>query len=233
MSLKLLIQNLVQNLKGLPIIHEGEISAEIFKRLFKQSNPVIVEIGANDGQHTKWFKQHFPRAQIHCFEPDSRAVERFKQNTKDLSDVSLYQVALSDKDGYIDFYPSISRKQEGEKKPWDASGSIKRPTQHITLHPDIDFGEPIKIQTTTLDSWCLSSGIKNINLIWMDVQGAEMDVFSGAKESLAITEWLYTEYSVIPLYDGAPSLYQILRKLNTFRPHLRFRNDILLKNKTI
>jgi len=192
---------------------------------------LILEIGANDGTHTIWFKELFPHATIHCFEPDPRAVSRFEVKTAGLTGVHLHQHVISNKVGEIDFFPSVQQVTGDDTRPWDCSGSIRQPTMHLEVHPNIEFGAPVKVSTSTLDQWCCDAAVDDIDFIWMDVQGAELDVLSGAAETLRNVHYLYTEYSVVPLYANAPSLRQILDALPGFRPHLRYTNDILLEQK--
>ena len=54
----------------------------MFKELLKKENPVIFEIGANDGTDTVNFFKEFKNPTLHCFEPDPDTFKRFleKQN---------------------------------------------------------------------------------------------------------------------------------------------------------
>jgi hypothetical protein len=69
-----------------------------------------------------------------------------------------------------------------------------------------------------------------IDFIWIDVQGAEDLVFSGAKETLARTRYVYTEYSK-DWYEGSMDREQLIA---FFGPNWSvvhdFGGDILLKN---
>lgn len=62
---------------------------------------------------------------------------------------------------------------------WDASGSIRKPKNHLADFPEVTFDEPITVQTMTLDTRCDENGIEAIDFIWMDVQGSEIDVIRG------------------------------------------------------
>ena len=69
-----------------------------------------------------------------------------------------------------------------------------------------------------------------IDFIWADVQGAEDLVFSGAKDTLTRTRYVYTEYGT-NLYEGQLSRDQLI---TLFGPKWSvvhdFGGDILLKN---
>ncbi|MDF0492913.1 FkbM family methyltransferase [Bradyrhizobium yuanmingense] len=200
--------------------------------LLQKQNPVILDIGCNDGTDTKQFLKLCPHAQLYCFEPDPRASARFKKNMgPDLDKVSLFEIAISDRNGRVDFHPSNG---EGDAKEWDLSGSIRRPKNHLTEYDWVRFDRPISVETRRLDDWCSEAGLSNIDLIWMDVQGAESDVIAGGIETLSNTRFIYTEYSDQELYEGQLSLRAILDLLPFFEVSTHYpravEGDVLLKN---
>ena len=113
---------------------------------------------------------------------------------------------------------------------WDLSGSIKKPKLHLITHPSITFDQSITVKTSTLDDWCNDHSIEVIDFIWMDVQGAELDIFRGGKNALSKTRFIYTEYSNIEIYEGQANLPELLKHLKNFKIIIRYQNDVLLKN---
>ena len=105
------------------------------------------------------------------------------------------------------------------------------PTGHLRVHPEISFADPIYVPSIRLDDWLEDKHIENIDFIWMDVQGAELDVFSGASNAFSRTRYLYTEYAIEELYRGQPSLKDVLAALPQFKPVIRYLNDVLLCNR--
>jgi hypothetical protein len=70
--------------------------------------------------------------------------------------------------------------------------------------------------------------------MWVDVQGAEDLVFSGAKETLKRTRYVYTEYSNVELYENQLNLNQLLKLFgDSWEIVHDFGGDVLLKNKDI
>ncbi|WP_082905714.1 MULTISPECIES: FkbM family methyltransferase [Bradyrhizobium] len=210
-------------------VHEHIIS------LLQKPDPVILDIGCNDGTDSRCFLELCPEAKLHCFEPDPRAAARFKTKMEPhLDKVALFEVAISDRNGTIDFHPSNG---EGEAKEWDLSGSIRRPKKHLVEYDWVRFDRPIPVETRRLDDWCDEAGLKKIDLIWMDVQGAEADVIDGGKEILDKTRFLYTEYSDKELYEGQLSLQAILRLLPSFEVVIQYprevEGDVLLRNTSL
>lgn len=203
--------------------------------LITNPTPVILEIGCNDGSNTNELFTAFPNAEIYAFEPDPRAQARFLDNVIKTPKIQLLKKAISAKNGFIDFHMSDGNPDQSwqEKLPqgWDLSGSIRAPKQHISKHPWCKFEKTISVETQTLDSFCQEYNISQIDFIWADVQGAEIDLIKGGIESLSHTDYFYTEYNNEELYEGQITLEEILEMLPNFTVHTLFKNDVLLERK--
>jgi 2-O-methyltransferase len=228
---------LTAKLTGIPSVTPGKITHELIRACIRSAKPVVIEIGCNDGTNTLEFVEMFPDGRIYCFEPDPRPIARFKANIKDTPNVALFDLAISDHNGTTEFFQSAGKGpgHDGPVLPdgWDASGSIRQPKLHLTAYPDVTFERSIVVKTMTLDSWCATHDVDAIDFIWMDVQGAELDVFAGARKSLSKSRYVYTEYSNAELYKGQGNLRAILSELKDFRIAVRFAGDVLLYNSTL
>jgi len=218
-------------LKGEPPVIESSITKEFICQLVSRPDPTILEIGCNDGSNTLWFLEIFDSPKIFCFEPDPRAASRFKRKIGNRPEVSFYECAISNKDGKETFYMSSGQENEMMPEGWDYSGSIRKPKNHLVVHPWCKFEKNIVVKTKTLDTWCREREIDRIDFIWMDVQGAEIDVIRGGRNALRNTRYLYTEYNNKELYEGQLSLKQLLKELAEFEVVVRYPDDILLRNK--
>ncbi len=65
------------------------------------------------------------------------------------------------------------------------------------------------LATRSLDSFCEENGIEHIDFLWMDVQGAEKEVFLGAKNMIGKIDYIYTEYHEEEMYEGATNLQTV------------------------
>ncbi len=212
-------------------ITSGNLDLHELVKLLGKADPVILEIGANNGSHTSAFLELFPEARIYAFEPDPRACEKFIQRLGQDPRVKLEKIAISGKDGEIDFFMSSSMASEDIPADWDMSGSIRKPKKHLEFFPWCTFEKSIKVQTQKLDTWFDEAEIGGIDFIWADVQGAEVDLIKGGQKALAHTRYFYTEYSNEELYEGQITRRQILKLLPNFKLVYRFGGDVLLKNK--
>ncbi|CCD87685.1 Nodulation protein noeI (2-O-methyltransferase) [Bradyrhizobium sp. ORS 285] len=211
-------------------------SVEVHKdilSLLKKPNPVILDIGCNDGTDTLAFLDLCPQCKLYCFEPDPRAIARFKRKLgKSLDKVELFEVAISDRNGTIDFHPSNA---DGDAKNWDLSGSIRRPKNHLIEYDWVRFEHPFSVKTRRLDDWSREVQLGEVDLIWMDVQGAEADVIAGGMRTMRYSRFIYTEYSDRELYEGQPTLQAILGLLPSFEVTVNYprtaEGDVLLRNR--
>ena len=221
-------------LHGTPQVSYSEITADLIRKSAGRPDPVILEIGANDGGHTQWFLEIFERPTVYCFEPDPRAAARLRRNVGDRPNVKIFELAMSDRVGKVTFYQSGGARdgEQVEIMPdgWDLSGSIRKPKGHLLIEPGVTFERTITVPTTSLDRWAEENSIGNVDFIWMDVQGAERDVLAGGRKTLARTRFLYTEYSERELYEGQYSFRQLAKALPGFEVVIRYPADVLLRN---
>lgn len=211
-------------------IIKGTLNVSEIKKFLKKESITIIEVGANSGQTTVSFVKNFPNATIHCFEPDPRAISKFKKNVKSQK-VTLYECAIGNKVGSITFHQSSGLENNPSYKDgWDESGSIRPPKNHLTIHPWVKFNETIEVPITKLDVWGKENGINEVDFIWADVQGAEEDLIKGGIELINKAKFIYTEYSNEEQYDGQINLEGICNLLPSFRVLKRFENDVLLIN---
>lgn len=227
------IREAIRLVRGGPPITAGVFDLATLPALLGKSDPLILEIGCNDGGQTRDFLTLFPASTVYAFEPDPRARERFKAAVQDRR-VTLFDLAISDTDGEIDFHMSNGAPSEAVAAQlpdgWDLSGSIRKPTRHLDSLPWCTFDQTIKVKTLRLDSWCQRHGIGAIDFIWADVQGAEADLIRGGAAALARTRYFYTEYSDRELYEGQLGLTSLLLQLPDFEVVHRFDDDVLLRN---
>jgi len=209
------------------------------KNLLQKENPLIIEIGANNGSDTEDFLKYFKEPDIIAFEPDPRCIVKFKSNKKlyDSEYVALLEYALSNKTGKTTFYQSDGWPPDWPGTGnWDYSGSIKRPTGHLVTHPWCRFDKKIEVDTNTLDNFFLVF-LKNhnsniIDFIWMDVQGAEKEVIEGGILTLTqYTRYLYTEFENTEMYEGQVDFHELMRLLPGFEVLGQYGNNVLLKNR--
>lgn len=95
------------------------------------------------------------------------------------------------------------------------SSSIKKPTRHTQVYPSVTFNESVNLQGYRLDTIVKAAANKFFNgdtqfdLLFVDVQGAELEVFKGASEILSKVRYIYTEVTYGTDYEGAVAYNQL------------------------
>ncbi len=209
------------------------LTAEEIRDLVGRS-PFMLEIGSHEGADTVRFLAAMPGIRLHCFEPELRAVARFKQTIDDPR-VTLYEKAVADIDGPRAFHPSGGNA--GGRTDWDFSGSLHEPTGHLTRSPEITFKPPVDVPCIRLDSWLAPNQHAGaaIDFIWADMQGSQRKLFAGGQRALAMTRYLYLEVHVPPAYKNEPTQEEAIDELSDlFQPLAVYdRENILFKNRHI
>lgn len=148
----------------------------IFNTYLKQDSSCI-DIGANVGNVLREIIHAAPDGQHLAFEPIPNLFNHLQK--KYGNKVKLYNCALSDQEGQTEFHyyrnnPALSGFKE--RKNLGANG-----TPHCSLSVEHNILK-LKVETKTLDSF-ISPDI-HIDLIKIDVEGAELQVLQGAIKTL-------------------------------------------------
>ena len=204
-----------------------EIDDNTLLKIIASEKPLIIEIGADQGQDTVKLASLFPDSTIYSFEPDPRNIPLVDSAIKNFKNVTLITKAVSNTNTKAIFH--LSTADEGG----EGSSSLREPYLATKVHKKIRFEETHEVECVSLDYFCNFNKISKIDFIWMDVQGAEDLVFEGAKEILQKTKYIYTEYSNIELYKGQVGIELLLSTLPSFRVKKIYTSNVLFENTQI
>ena len=153
--------------------YEPETTA--FLRNNIRDKKCFFDIGANVGYYTllaaEWMQQG---SQIHAFEPSPEVfqqLQRTVRHARGAANIHLSSTALSNTDGKAAFY-----------LPTNGAWTLGSLTQDFSYARG---GTPIQVPTTRLDTYCHTHGVPRIDLIKMDVEGAEKQVLEGMGDLLS------------------------------------------------
>lgn len=171
--------------------------------IFSNKKPVIIDVGANIGQFLYAVKTFFPSAIVHSVEPDPKIYKILKENSKKIKDVTTYNYAVSSKNGNLTFFVSQDFSEWSSLKKIDGK----------------DYSE-IKVDTKTGDT--LFKDIKKVDLLKIDVEGAELSVILGMKDILKRCKYVMIEISLDRNDDdpGSSKLIKQMLKSNFYIYHI-------------
>ncbi len=151
------------------VFGDYELPTIRFLRSVLTPGSVCLDVGAQMGYLTLAMATAANRQTIvHSFEPEDQNAARFRENISlnDLSNVTLHQTAVSTVDGVMKLYLSNDRN----------AGT------HSTLYIESNVStEFIEIPSVRLDSFIQQESLPTVDLVKIDVEGAEVDVIEGAR----------------------------------------------------
>lgn len=200
-----MIKKILKKVKGILTPKEQAFNFDIDKKLISDllpADPVIIDCGAHMGTDALEFAK-IPGSQVHCFEPVSDIYRQLVENTKDFKNVHCYNLALNDFDGEIDMYVSSGYS--------DGSSSILKPLLHLQDHPDVFFDKTEKVRCLKLDTWAAENNINAVDMLWLDMQGAEHQMLSASKIIFPAVKIIHCEVTKHESYEGV-MLYPELKK---------------------
>ncbi len=151
--------------------HESE-ETQIIKRII-QPNWIVLDIGAHIGFYTLLAARLIDRdlGHIYAFEPNPGTFEILTHHIKinGLAHVTAYNMAIGTSVGRIEFFLGPSRN-----------------TGMASMFPrETRYGKTTT-RVTTLDRFVNTNNLRSINLIKMDVEGAEFEILEGSRNILAL-----------------------------------------------
>ena len=132
--------------------------------------PIVIDVGAYDGAYARMARSLLAdTAIIHCFEPNPSSFARLQIHAGSLF---VHEMALAAQSGTSTLHEDPGVPTMATLSP-DALAVVGRaPTRQMT------------VDVSTLDEFCSERAIDRIDLLKLDVEGAELAVLQGAAELL-------------------------------------------------
>jgi len=180
------------------------------QRFVGKQQLTIFDVGACECLDSIRYQRLFPMATVHAFEANPQNVARAKETLAKYGceEVILNGIALSNAVGELDFFCSEG-EPEGKlnNQHWDygnKSGSILEPDME-KIRPVwnwLNFQKQEKIPCTTLAAYCEENNVQEIDLLHLDVQGAELMVLNGADRMIDSITAVWLEVSAERFHLG-------------------------------
>lgn len=177
-------------------IIKNESISKIYIKKFLPYAPIIIDAGAHIGADSVEMCRFFKKPQIHSFEPVPTIFRSLQHNVRKYKNIQTYQVALSNKSGEAELNISSGGS--------NASSSLLKPDTHLVDHPDIFFNEIIRVKTITLDEWAKNNNISNVDFLWFDLQGFELEVLKASEVIFPTVRMVHMEVNMRSTYENTP-----------------------------
>jgi FkbM family methyltransferase len=123
---------------------------------------VIIDAGANIGLTSIFFANEYPNARIIAIEPEASNFEMLQKNTAPYRNVEIINAALWGENRELNIFDPQEGHTAFRTKSESPAGAAG----------------PKKVQGVTLDRLMLELGIDFVDLLKIDIEGAELEVFA-------------------------------------------------------
>ena len=163
--------------------------------------PVLLDVGGNTGQTVEKFRAQFPRGRIFSFEPGPRAFAQLQRAWGKTLGVSLWPCAIG---------ATAGKALLSEHRATDLSSFLP-----IGADGSSEIAETVQVDVIRLDDFVRQKEIDHVDVLKIDTQGFELEVFKGAGDLLRAGKigLIYFELTLAEIYRGLPRMDVLLEYL--------------------
>lgn len=236
MNFLLKILNKLLKLFDLRIINENNLKNHpdyivLIKSIIEKQNPTIFDIGAHHGESIESFNKYFNNPRIYSFEPFDESFEILSLKKSKISNTKIFNLGLSNFNGKGTFYSYVDPKNPNIS----ATNSILQLNDGKFI-PSYSENQIVECEFMKLDSFVEENNISYIDLLKIDVQGAEFKVIEGANNFLKDKKigCVLIEIAIADFYKGQKSFDFYINLFKNYEYELKgFYNLISDKDRSI
>jgi FkbM family methyltransferase len=174
-----------------------------------------LDVGANCGWFAAALKARFPDAGLMVIEPDSTLQQAISRNLSGFENWQLVNAAVAERSGRAELYVCPSSHQ---------ANSLRR----SSVAPYAAGGDPpsSEVETVAIDDLIVRNGWEGIDVLKLDVQGAEARALLGAANVLDRTRQVLVELSFFDFETNPLNVAETLEILNRRFKQRRILNEV-------
>lgn len=167
----------------------------------------ILDVGANRGDTVRQYKELFPNAKVHAFEPFEESYNILVSNVHDLTGIFPHRFAVAAEEGTSTFHVNQN---------FDTNSLLPSRKSGMSSDKQVETIERTKVKTISLDDFVKQAQIREIDILKMDIQGGELQALRGAERLLEKKriKLIYLETWFVRQYVGSPLFHDIAAHLS-------------------
>lgn len=166
----------------------------------------VIDVGANNGQYARMLRKIGFAGTIYSFEPVAHVFEALAASAAGDAHWHSFPFALGDKDEtktinvyQSDVFSSFLTANDYSKRIWKSLNTVREEEVQVKRLDAIFADLPSRAGLTKF-------------MLKLDTQGFDVQVFRGAKDTLAHVAVLQSELGLVPIYDNATDPCAILKE---------------------
>lgn len=172
---------------------------------------VIYDVGSRDALDGIELAKAFGARELHIFECNPPSFRKCVDNVRKLVDPSemrvyLNECAVSDFDGEANFFPiNVQKTTTPHADGNPGASSLLRANTAYSRESYVQ--DEMKVRSTTLRTYCANH--RPPDLLWIDVQGAELSALRGLGDALDVVRLIHVEVGFRAMYEKQPLFWNV------------------------
>ncbi len=199
--------------------HEVE-TAQLLRRLV-EPGMIALDVGAHVGYYTRLLSRLTgARGRVIAFEPHPRTQQVLRHNTRALANTTPLQVAVAEAAGSAELYDYLMMSASGSLHYDESLAHLQRARMgagDVAPRGQEAFEmQRFQVETATIDACLAELGIDRVDMVKMDIEGAELGALRGMRDTITASPamTLVMEYNPAALkafgHDPAAALEEAL-----------------------
>jgi hypothetical protein len=200
--------------------HEIKNFLDIIEPLVDLKNVnTILDLGSRDAEHAVSFSEFFPNAKIYTFECNPYCIDLCEKRLAEVnnSNIKLVKNAVFNEEKILNFYPVDM--VNSPSKNHGSSSLFQINPDYWQWEPILQEQKAIEVKSIRLDNYLKSQNVTKVDIVWADLQGAELFALQGLGDYIKDVIALQAEVEWKPQYLGQPLANEVIPYLenNNFK----------------